>query len=628
MTIATILMLAEMAAPQAPLPDIGKLRRCEDSLDVSIFNMPRRPDQRRDLSVVVVADKDPGPVRMVARSPDGAQRVVDPKISGGPPFGFTYTMERPERGNWRFALVSQAGEVLACQRVKVRWRRKVDPMQVLDVENPPPVWKSRVKWERDVENLYSLWIEHLFDAPLEADVSWRPLSEVLRDPDRNLLYNYLALDEDASRGDHRLRANPDCADFPYYLRGYFAWKLGLPFTFRACRRGNAKRPPRCSEEFYSNEMPAEAEHKVDAFEKFARKMQSIVHSSSLRSLPEDQKSDFYPVELTRHSLRPGTIYADPYGHTMMVGRWYPQEGTNAGVLMAVDAQPDGTIGRRIFWRGSFMFPEDDKLAGAGWKRFRPVRKKRDVIEVLSNRDIDRKTYDYGDFSLEQWENGKEGFYETMDELITPRPLPPTVALTATIDALDQQVRRRVESVENGEQWKRERPGVDMEMPNGGKIFITSGPWEDYSTPSRDMRLLIAMDTVLNFPERVEKYPHRFVLPKGVSQAQLRRNLTRKIKTLTQARKYTYRRSDGSTWPLTLADVLSRIKRFEVSYNPNECVERRWAAEPGSKEIATCNRRAPEDQQMKVRLYRPWFEKRERPAHTRGRCRDPAGVCAP
>ena len=30
---------------------------------------------------------------------------------------------------------------------------------------------------------------------------------------------------------------PDCADLPYFLRAYFAFKMGLPFGFSKCTRG-------------------------------------------------------------------------------------------------------------------------------------------------------------------------------------------------------------------------------------------------------------------------------------------------------------------------------------------------------------------------------------------------------
>ena len=42
---------------------------------------------------------------------------------------------------------------------------------------------------------------------------------------------------------------PDCADLPYFLRAYFAFKLGLPFGFSKCTRGGGGRAPTCPQWF-------------------------------------------------------------------------------------------------------------------------------------------------------------------------------------------------------------------------------------------------------------------------------------------------------------------------------------------------------------------------------------------
>ncbi|MCK7489005.1 MAG: hypothetical protein MZU79_01215 [Anaerotruncus sp.] len=64
---------------------------------------------------------------------------------------------------------------------------------------------------------------------------------MLRDPRRNFLHDYLNQGED-----QRLPAEPDCADLPYFLRAYFAWKLGLPDRVIAPAAVAAPtRPPRC-----------------------------------------------------------------------------------------------------------------------------------------------------------------------------------------------------------------------------------------------------------------------------------------------------------------------------------------------------------------------------------------------
>lgn len=603
--LATTLLIAEATGASAPPPvDLAALEACEDSLDVAIFNSPRAPHAQAPLRVLAVSDEDLGAARVLALGPDGVTRELAARATVGPPWGWSAEVEAPAVGRWRLALVTARG-VAACQDTRVG--RSVRGSNGLDEGGP--VWTSRIKWERDTENLFSLWVEHLFDAPVDVDISWNPLHEVLRDPERNLLFDHLGLGEDRS-GRGALRLDPDCADFPYYLRAYFAWKLHLPFAFRPCRRGNARRAPTCGD-MLTNEQPAEGGSRLAAFQAFMRKVKGTVHSSSMRGLPEDEQSDFYPVALDRRGLRPGTIYTDPYGHTMMIARWFPQADGAAGVLMTADAQPDGQVGRRIFWRGSFMFPEDDAVAGAGWKRFRPVRKIRDGHVALSNAEI-AASVDYGDFSLAQWSYGKDGFYEKMDEVINPEPLAPERALIATIDALDQQVRRRVESVDNGEAWKRDHRGKTMPMPDGAGIFLTSGPWEDFSTPSRDMRLLIAMDTVRDLPARVARRPERFVLDEGERPEAARARLERMLEDETSRRTITYRRSDGSPWTLSLADLLARQVGFEVAYNPNDCPEVRWAAPEGSEEAATCDGRAPEAHRAKMARYRAWFEKRERP----------------
>ena len=79
----------------------------------------------------------------------------------------------------------------------------------------------------------------------------------------------------------------------------------------------------------------------------------------------------------------------------------PQTGDAAGVFLAVDGQPDGTVARKRFWRGNFLFAQDPALGSPGFKRFRPiVREKNGSLRRLTNDEI-VKNPDYGDYSLEQ-----------------------------------------------------------------------------------------------------------------------------------------------------------------------------------------------------------------------------------
>ena len=86
-----------------------------------------------------------------------------------------------------------------------------------------------------------------------------------------------------------------------------------------------------------------------------------VQSGNGRTSASDNNTDYYPVTLKEETLRPGTIYADPYGHVLVLAKRIPQSDSAAGILLAVDAQPDGTVARKRFWRGNFLFAQDPSL---------------------------------------------------------------------------------------------------------------------------------------------------------------------------------------------------------------------------------------------------------------------------
>src|SRR5262249_4014997 len=189
----------------------------------------------------------------------------------------------------------------------------------------------------------------------------------------------------------------------------------------------------------------------------------------------------------------------------------------AGVLLAVDAQPDGTVARKRFWRGNFLFAQNPALGSPGFKRFRPiVREKNGTLHRLTNAEI-AKNPQYGDYSLDQSRLGVDDFYDRMDDVMSPQPLDPLRAMTEAITSLEEQVKARVTSVENGRKFQSSGRG-DANMPDGAAIFETTGAWEDFATPSRDLRLLIAIDVVREFPDRVARRPGRYAMPKGKTVA--------------------------------------------------------------------------------------------------------------
>ena len=240
-----------------------------------------------------------------------------------------------------------------------------------------------------------------------------------------------------------------------------------------------------------------------------------------------------------------------------------------------------------------------------------MREKNGALRRLTNAEI-AKDPDYADFSLDQGHMSVEEWYDRMDDVMSPQPLEPVRAMKEAIASLEEQVKARVTSVENGRKYQLSGKG-DAEMPNGWTIFETNGAWEDFATPARDLRLLIAIDVVRTFPDRVARRAERYAMPKDKSVDQVKAELQSVLATELAERKFSYPRTDGSQWTLSLKDVLDRATDLEMAYNVNDCVELRWGAKDGSQEAATCKRHAPSGQRAKMSEYRPWFHERRRPA---------------
>jgi cell wall-associated NlpC family hydrolase len=614
----------------APAAKIPGDRACHDSETAALYAFPEQPNHEQPLRVVSAVNSDPGPATLTLIDPDGQRIQPEVVRLGGPPYGQVATIEHPKRGHWK-AVLADGNDVKACQRISVAPRRPPPPEP-----NPGPIWQPKYKWNLANENLYALFVERLFDYPLEDDRTWTSLHPLLRDADRNLLFDYRSLGEEG-----QIQVAPDCADLPYVLRAYYAWKMRLPFGFKHCSRGRAGKPPVCDlpgagDDLMSRlELPGKGgvnqpRGDVEAFSLFMNNiLRTAVHSSSGRTLPEDELADLYPVPLTRQALKPGTVFADPYGHMLVVADWVPQPLTGSGILIGADAQPDGTVGQRRFWRGTFLFKPETTDGGAGFKAFRPRLPVEEPVsvEIKSNgqpltiersgtlQDVDNaeleKTRKYTPLSLQQYKGSADDFYDSVEGLINPRPLEAKTQLLALLDAFYESVTRRVTSIDNAEKWRVEHPDDVVAMPEGDGIFLASGPWEDFSTPSRDLRLLISIDTVLGFPQRVRANPQRFGISSNALEAELK-ELEQLEQSELSKRSFNYTRSDGSARTLTLRQVVERAPALELAYNPNDCAEVRWGAAAGSDEAATCKRRTPPEQAQKMASYRHWFATRTRP----------------
>ena len=190
---------------------------CSQGDETGIWTAPlvARPGEKLQvLSVATGGELE----ELLVTDPAGRRAKLPAGKAGGPPWSLRGVLLAPAPGSYRIEAM-RAGGMVACAEVKVGG----------GAGN-----RGKGEWDVATQALYAAWIEHLFDAPPEESLSFPSLEPILHDPQRNFLYDYL------NRGEDRhLPAKPDCADLPYFLRAYFAWKLGLPVSYRACSGGTA-----------------------------------------------------------------------------------------------------------------------------------------------------------------------------------------------------------------------------------------------------------------------------------------------------------------------------------------------------------------------------------------------------
>lgn len=476
-------------------------------------------------------------------------------------------------------------------------------METHAIQNASEPWTVVRNWSAQEEMLFSAFVERLFDYPDEPDKTWSNLGDVLKDKNHNILYNVFGMDEDQT-----IQLEPDCADLPYMLRSYFAWKRGLPMLTRKCGRGTNAEAPKCGKPDASMAYHANGDEttRFNHYTKYVGVYR--VHSGNARTALADEETDFYPVALDRASLRPGTIYADPYGHLLMIAHYVPDTPEAPGAMMAVDAQPDGTITRKRFWKGNFLFEPEMKNVGTGFKAFRPVVDGRQ----LRNHELDLSS-GYVPYHLEQETVSKDAFYDRVEAAIHVKPLDIASSIAELTASLLESAERRVLSVQNGDDYIRANGADKMIMPQGYAVFETTGPWEDFATPSRDMRMLLAIDAVKDFPQQVRRNAKRYGLDGEEEVKDTVFRVERMLDEILEQEYVTYRNSKGQPVSLSLKKIVQRADAFEMAYHPADCNEIRWGASTDTEEYKTCSRRTNHIERAKMDKMRIWFKKRVRPA---------------
>jgi hypothetical protein len=242
-------------------------------------------------------------------------------------------------------------------------------------------WKvTRVAWTADDEVAYGEFLRFI------GESACKTTHECLTSPIANPRYH--------AKNPPGMQFFADCADLPFILRAYFAWMNGLPYSFSAAldiypsaahkggRRDRARR-----EEFASFFVTGRREiipPGPDAAVALSE-ISNIVSTSHFRH-PAAYKGrflpDYYPVRISKATIKPGVVIFDPLGHIAVVFKV-----TDDGEIHFIDAHPDNALTRGTY--GSEV-ERAGPQTGAGFKAWRPqrlVNTRRSPTGALSGGDV-------------------------------------------------------------------------------------------------------------------------------------------------------------------------------------------------------------------------------------------------
>jgi len=393
----------------------------------------------------------------------------------------------------------------------------------------------------------------------------------------------------------------DCADLPYVLRAYFAWKSGLPFSFasgvlplgsstdiRYTARGNQ----------ITNrvDIPAGADAR-----KVLPTMSGLISSAFYRVPPGHVGRlgpDHYPIKITRESIRPGTIIYDPNGHVAVVYKVSPE-----GRIHFIDSHPDNSLTRGVYGKS---FVRASPAMSAGFKRWRPLRLEGAAqradgsyeggrIVLAGDRDIadwsDEQFYGTTARNPASWSAGRfeiggerADWYDFVRRRLAHANFryDPIEETRSLVRGLCEDLRYRTEAVDAAiKAGMASRPQPDRLPIN---IYGTDGDWETYSTPSRDARLKTAFrelrDEIVRFLTLSRTESHKL----AYAGERLAHDIAAVYLAETRACRISYVRSNGTTQEIAFRDAETRL--YALSFDPYHCVERRWGA-TAAEELATC-----------------------------------------
>lgn len=411
----------------------------------------------------------------------------------------------------------------------------------------------------------------------------------------------------------------DCADLPYLLRAYFAWKNGLPFSYAsgvaAVGNSNDLRYSRYGNYVYARtDVRPPAEGMWPNARTVFWNLNNNISSAMYRFAPGPTRGepfDFYPVKIAPGSIRPGTIIYDPNGHVAVV-----YDVDDEGRIRFIDSHPDNSVTRGNYGR---RFVRASAPMGAGFKNWRPLT----LTGAQQGADgsyfggviVPKPDAQLADWSDEQffgtvrgggWQSGRfvyKGetidYYDYVRRAVAGHDIvyDPVVETRSMVKGLCDDLHYRAEAVDIAVKAGLNGQPQPSRLPEN--IYGTSGDWETYSTPSRDARLKVSFkelrDQVAKFLEMARAGDSSIAYAGTDLAGDLANAYTQEAAQCSVG----YTASDGSTRTMTFEEARARL--FDFSFDPYHCSERRWGA-TSDTELATCPDNA---------LKRQWYEAERR-----------------
>lgn len=466
-------------------------------------------------------------------------------------------------------------------------------------------WKiKKLDWSESDEKAYSEFVSLIGKAVEKRECN--SFQSCLKHPNNP----YRSSDSD------QLNIFSDCAKLSYALRGYFAWKNSLPFSVaddmklrpvpgnegdkRYSKFGNVV----ASRLDFIPTKSGNAWKFVDAVKALNRTIPGSVYSANFRFHYENSDSellytDFYPVDINRENIVPGTNIYDPNGHVAIVYKI-----TDDGKIYFIDAHPDNSLTSGLF---GTKFVRSNPGQGAGFKNFRPIQlvgaqfdsKLNSYVggKIVPIKNSDLPGYDLVQFfgtdrvpradwnkGLFTYEGAKYNYYDyiRLKLSIGNLKLDPVNEVRSLSFDLCQTAQDRVEAVEAAIRSGVMLKSHPLRLPLN--IYGTSGEWEEFSTPSRDARLKASFVELRQLVEVLfnmyQQHDPRLVYNGSDIKADM---LAAYQQTSLQCR-IVYKKSNQELFPLTLDQVRERL--FTMSFDPYHCAELRWGASSDS-ELASC-----------------------------------------